>query len=225
MNIESRTMRRFVGGLLFVAACAAHGGELREKNLDWDRTILGQKFAPSLQFVAEYVDGAGIHHRLQYWREQQDKLRRTTDDQTDLMAKRGSEGEVEYYLIDHRKKVLMRIKQENLYRIGNFTSWDDLVHILSRPAGKYSLHSVDRAPGAFAGHACSWMRLSAQSGLEQDVCWSGALGIPLQIMQGSTMLWQVTSISTRRLRQEVWSVDVDGYTRVNADDDIDPSSD
>jgi hypothetical protein len=76
------------------------------------------------------------------------------------------------------------------------------------------------------------MQLSAEDGAVRDVCWSSALGIPLRIMQGSAAapdahatLWRVTSISTRRPLQGVWTVDVNGYVRVNADDDIDPSSD
>ena len=108
---------------------------LAREGLDWDQAFPTAAAPAQVHFLARYTDALGAPHRLEVWRDGDRRLRRRTDDRLDLHVEKGADGEHRYQLVDHARAVVVSVDRTTLYRIGSFSDWVGLAHVLSPLAG------------------------------------------------------------------------------------------
>ena len=207
----------------------------KPEGLEWQQVFSSVDAAHFLEFTAHFRDAKGGEHLLHYWREGNQRLRRNTDGNMDLMVERLADGEHRYHLINHRKKILTQIDQTNLHRIGQFSTWDDFAHTLAMPASDVVLVKSTNAEALVSNQRCSWYEVSHTmpgdlTGMHQRICWSRSLGIPLKIIVvgaggDEVTTWLVDNASTRKLDNAAFTANIIGYAVVDANVEISPESD
>ena len=168
-------------------------------SLDWDRTFHSAPGQRPLHFVATYRDAHGPH-RLEEWRVGDERLRRLTDARIDLHADRtntprpGVAADYLWNVIDREKKIDHKLGSQAMFRAGMLYSFYSMAHVLSRPAGRFSLSALTLPQGKFAGQGCSWYLLSPEAQPASRICWSPGAGIPLAMESpgASPDAWQRT---------------------------------
>lgn len=222
-------------GLAFVAAVGAalFAAPLRAepKPLAWDDAF-SLKGAPAFVHVkASYTDGQGRAHTLEMWREGDKRLRRTTDGALDLLVEKDKAGEYVYRLVDRKRKALIEVNRTSLYRIGVFSDWGSLAGMLARPTkGSVKVERTGRPAEVTPVGACSWVRVLRGNGAAQEVCWSKVWRLPLKIRAESpkkepTVTFQITEVTGKPIKADVFAVDTAGLAVIHADEDISPTSD
>jgi hypothetical protein len=136
-----------------------------------------------VHFRALYVDGLGQSHLLEVWRDADRRLRRKTDDAIDLYVTMSASGEPDYRIVDHRRGAVIHADRLTFYRMGRFSGWRELAHVLDAPRGPYAVTSLPKAPEIKSTGRCDWFRLEAAEPTRtlNDVCWSSRWGLPLEI--------------------------------------------
>ncbi len=199
-----------------------------EVSLTWDEVFRTSAAPDNVYFRADYLDGVGKGHRLQVWREADRRLRRKTDERLDLHVERNDEGEYGYRLVDHARGIVIRTDRTMLYRIGIFSDWRGLAHVLDRPRETYAIAHVERDIASTPHGSCSWYRLETGSPPRVSrVCWSAEWGVPLAIEaltnQGQ---WarRFTIEEIRIIQPDARNFDVpqDGLLQVDVDPGVDP---
>jgi len=196
------------------AALAASG-------LDFDRTFHGHGQPPQLHFRADYVLN-GVAHETEVWRDRDQRLKRRTDDVLETFVFRPA-GEPEWRMVvlDLQRRIRTDVDRTSLTRVGHFTDWFSLAHVLARPVGAYRLAAV-KAPAGIAGPVapCRWYALERE-GAQSRICWSEALHVPLLITgTDGAVQWRVRSIDTRSHAADTYRIDDAGFVRNDASADI-----
>jgi hypothetical protein len=134
-------------------------------------------------FRALYIDGLGQSHILEVWRDADRRLRRKTDDAIDLYVTMKASGEPDYHIVDHKRGAVIHADRLTLYRMGRFSGWLGLAHVLDAPRGAYTVTSLPKAPASKSTGQCAWFRLEVAEPVRtlNDVCWSARWGLPLEI--------------------------------------------
>jgi hypothetical protein len=246
--------RRALAGLCALAS-AGQAGRARAADtrpnaaiLTWERAFPVDAEAEHVHFVASFAGKDGGRHTLEVWRRGETFLRRTTDGQLDMyvVARRGRSGDYDYRLFDHRRHVVTDVARANLYRIGVFSDWFGLAHIVEHPKVAFDLSQAD-PPGPGRGASvprvdCLWRELrldprSGQAGGQPSrarICWSARLGAPMVIAEPAvgTDVWeerfviervQPSPVSARRDPETVPATP-SGWTRIDANQEIDPGA-
>lgn len=201
--------------------------------LTWDAAFDTSKAASRVHAQVRYLDANGSAHTLELWRDGADRLRRKTDDRIDLYAVRGADRELHYTMLDMHRRIAVDVKRTNLYRIGVFNDWAGLAHLLKRPEGPVKIATLSNtAPQAAALapiDACTWRRIApaVPRANGRVVCWSTRYGLPLVIARDdeTTPLLRVERVESFERDDALFAPALDGYTRVDADQDIDPAGD
>lgn len=149
----------------------------------WDAAFPSRAAPERVHFLAGYLDGAGRAHRLEVWRDADLRLRRKTDHAIELYVEKSPSGEYEYRLIDRNRHVLIRADRTALYRIGVFSDWAGLAHVIEIPRGRYRVTQTRRRSAASLRGECAWQRLEriAPAASITEICWSSRWGLPLEI--------------------------------------------
>lgn len=178
-----RTMTRWIAGAGCVLALVAGPARAAGPVLTWEQAFPLAAAAPRVHFTARYRDAADREHALEVWRDGTRFLHRRTDAQLDLYAapKDAAQREVSYRLIDHVHRSVYDVDRSNLYRIGVFSDWAALAHVLDRPKGAYSVRATT-APAGLALAGCRWRVIEPRAGAASRVCWSARWGLPLAIV-------------------------------------------
>ncbi len=169
--------------------------------LDWEAAFPVESAAKHVYLEAHYLGSDGASHRLQLWRHGTEFLHRRTDGVLDLyLSQAGTRGDYAYRLIDHRRRLSLDVKRNQLYRIGVFSDWFGLAHVLDRPKSEFVVRAI--APlknerGARQDRQnrmdCSWRLLVSGDKNMTDharICWSAQWGAPLAIRtQGPKGEW------------------------------------
>jgi len=146
--------------------------------LSWERVFSGRGAPASVYFRARYEDAQGQGHTLEVWRDGQRRLKRRTDDALVLYVTRAG-GEDRYDLVDLARGVRIKVDRTSLYRIGVFSDWSALAHVLVRPAGDAILTAAaDRPRQRTPAGECRWYRVEPAG---QEICWSARWRLPLYI--------------------------------------------
>ena len=148
------------GALVAGLLCLLGAALVRAEDVisQWDAAFPTRDAPQQVYFRAGYHDDVGRTHRLEVWREADLRLRRRTDEAIDLYVEKSGSGEYEYRLIDHDRKILIRADRTTLYRIGVFSDWIGLAHVLKVPRGGYRVTEAARqspAPGPFLSASSS----------------------------------------------------------------------
>jgi hypothetical protein len=130
--------------IAWALACAYCRTALAEPAaLDWEAAFPVESAARDVYLDAHFVGSDGAAHRLQLWRHGSEFLHRRTDAALDLcLHQAGKKGDYAYRLIDHRRRVAMEVSRNQLYRIGVFSDWFGLAHILDRPKSEFVVRAV-----------------------------------------------------------------------------------
>jgi hypothetical protein len=188
--------------------------------LDWESAFPVESAARDVYVDAHFLGSDGNPHRLQIWRHGSEFLHRRTDEALDLyLSRAGVKGDYTYRLIDHHRRVSMAVTRNQLYRIGVFSDWFGLAHVLDRPKSEFVVRAVTPLPKERAAD-CSW-RLMVRGGKgaaeRSRICWSTQWGLPLAIRTlGPKGEW-IERFSVDRV--EGISPSVDGLTMPRLPDD------
>jgi hypothetical protein len=200
--------------------------------LDWEVAFPVGSAARDVHLDAHFVGSDGSAHRLQLWRHGSEFLHRRTDQVLDLFLRQtGKKGDYTYRLIDHRRRVSMDVSRNQLYRIGVFSDWFGLAHVLDRPKTEFTVRDATPLPKERAKD-CSWRLLVRGNKQAQDqtrVCWSAKWGLPMAIrVRGVKGEW-MEQFSADRVEEISPSADgvalppvPDGYASFDAGNEIDP---
>jgi hypothetical protein len=203
-----------------------------QSTLDWEAAFPVESAAKDVYLDAHFIGSDGTAHRLRLWRHGSEFLHRRTDDLLDLYLRQtGNRGDYAYRLIDHRRRMSMDVSRNQLYRIGVFSDWFGLAHVLDRPKTEFVVREVaplskDRLKD------CSWRLLVRGVKQSQDhtrVCWSAKWGLPMAIrIRGAKGEWS-EQFSADRVEEISPAVDglampsvPDGYASFDAGNEIDP---
>jgi len=220
------------GQVLVLALASASGGTAfaEPAALDWEAAFPVESAARDIHLDAHFLGSDGAAHRLQLWRHGSEFLHRRTDDILDLFLRQaGKKGDYTYRLIDHRRRMSMEVSRNQLYRIGVFSDWFGLAHVLDRPKAEFAVHAVAHLPSEKLKD-CSWRLLVRGGKQAQDqtrICWSAKWGLPMSIRVRAAKGEWVEQFSADRVREsfpgEVTLPPVpDGYASFDAGNEIDP---
>ena len=199
---------------------------------EWEAAFPVESAIKDVYLDAHFVGSDGATHRLQLWRRGSEFLHRRTDALLDLYLRQTEKkGDYAYRLIDHRRRVSMDVSRNQLYRIGVFSDWFGLAHVLDRPKAEFVVRVVPPLPKERLTD-CSW-RLLVRGGKQTKdharICWSTKWGLPMSIRgRGAKGEWS-DQFSVDRVEEISPSVDgltlpavPEGYASFNADNEIDP---
>ncbi len=197
------------------------------ERLDWTPFEVAFSTAgepPWLHYSAEYLDGHGWH-RLEVWRDHEQRLRRTTDGMLDVFAQRSEDGDLRYTVRDRKRQIRTTVDRTNLMRVGTFLDWFSQAHGLMLPASGYALERAGHEQ--VVGRACVLWRLAAvpeKPGV--SVCWDQALKLPLVILNaGGDPIWRVTAFDTAEVAEGVFAPEGDGEVTIDMNADLSPDAD
>jgi len=152
----------------------------------------------------------------------QDNFVKTYSNGIVILGKK-QKGEVAYYFIDKNKKLITKVSQGNLYRIGEFINWNSMVGLINmKPGTQLSKEKVfdDK-------NTC--MPYHTEGEEKVRVCMNDSYNVPVFIEQNGVVVERTT-------RMEPYRAFLDGadlldkylkekYRYVDADDDIAPNTD
>jgi hypothetical protein len=217
-----------VAGLLCVLWAVTVGAE--DLSSRWEAAFPTRSAPQHVYFRAAYHDGLGRTHRLEVWREADLRLRRRTDEAIDLYVEKSGPGDYEYRLIDRDRRLLIRADRMTLYRIGVFSDWIGLAHVIDIPRGGYRVAEASRQSPASLRGECVWKRLepSTPSRAASEVCWSSAWGLPLEIGdenengEWNSRFW-IQEIRTFAPQPEIFALAREGLVEIDANPDAEVS--
>ena len=128
-----------------------------------------------------------------------------------------------YYFIDKSKRLITKVSQGNLYRIGEFTNWNNMVGLINLKPGAKLIkeNETDKE------RACTLY--SVENEEKTRVCMDDNLHMPAYIEQDGRVIERTTYIGPGRSNSD--ADDLPGkylrenYRYVNADDDLSPDAD
>ena len=202
--------------------------------LTWDEAFPVAGAARDVHADAHFQGSDGLPHRLQLWRHGTAFLHRRTDETLDLYVHRAdTTADYDYRLMDHRRHIVMDVRRNQLYRIGVFSDWFGLAHLLDRPKTAFSLRALS-VPAQERRPDCAWrllVRGTKTASDESRVCWSLTWGIPLAIRTKDARGKWIDLLSVDRIEAISPSTDgttmpasPDGYATFDAGSEIDPKA-
>lgn len=132
-------------------------------------------------------------------------------------------GEAVYHFIDKNKKLITKVSQENLYRIGEFINWNSMVGLMNiKPGTQLVKEKVfdDK-------NACTLYQTEGEGKVR--VCMNDSYHVPVFIEQNGVVVERTTRMEAHRAFLDGADL-LDKYLRekyryVDADDDISPDTD
>lgn len=211
-----------------LAKAGAAFGFVAPGPLEWDTAFADRSGEKPLHFRATYMDSAGHAHTLEEWRQGASHIRRKTDDRIDLhadvvgSARPGLPADYVWQVIDLQKHVDHRISTQGMMKAGMIYSYWSMAHVLTRPAGKFSISPLASRPELkVGGFSCRWYRIDPSDQAASQVCWATQIGVPLRIEAlGADRTWKTTfSVDTvdSFLAPKTFTVDVAGLRVIDAD--------
>ncbi|MGD0282792.1 MAG: hypothetical protein ABSB95_10560, partial [Dissulfurispiraceae bacterium] len=124
---------------------------------------------------------------------------------------------------DKNKKLITKVSQENLYRIGEFTNWNNMVGLINLKPGSKLIKENETDEK----HTCTLF--SVENEEKTRVCMDDKLHMPAYIEQNGRTIERTTYMGPGRSNSD--TDDLPGkylrenYRYVNADDDLSPDAD
>jgi len=200
--------------------------------LTWDEAFPVARAAGDVHVDAHFQGSDGLPHRLQVWRHGTAFLHRRTDETLDLYVHRSDTGaDYAYRLLDHRRHIVMDVRRNQLYRIGVFSDWFGLAHLIDRPKTAFSVRALSVPPHERRPD-CIWrllVRGTKTAPDESHVCWSSTWGIPLALRTKDAKGEWIDLLRVDRIEaippsteSTTMPASPDGYATFDASNEIDP---
>jgi hypothetical protein len=224
------------GTALAAAVSGGAAAAAREPSLTWERAFPVERAALDVHLEATFSGSDGKAHRLELWRHGRTFLHRKTDDALDLYVVARGANDYACRFFDHRRHVVTGVRRDNLYRIGVFSDWFGLAHVVDRPKAAYEVRAVADPHPEAPRRDCAWRELvtAANEGGAQTaarICWSSRWATALAIEQrGPDGAWAErfsvrTAEATHFRRAETALPPTpSAYAFVDADHEIAPQS-
>jgi hypothetical protein len=203
-------------------------------SLSWERAFPVERSAPDVHLEATFHGSDGKPHRLELWRHGRTFLHRKTDDALDLYVVATAARDYAYRFVDHRRHVVTGVRRDNLYRIGVFSDWFGLAHVVDRPKAAFQLRAAADPHPSAARRDCTWRELltdGKDAASAARICWSTRWATPLVIEQrGADGGWAETFSVQRaepahfRSGETALPATPAAYAYVDADHEIAPQS-
>jgi hypothetical protein len=140
-----------------------------------------------------------------------------------IIIGRKEKGEAFYYFIDKNKRLITKVSQENLYRIGEFTNWNNMVGLINLKPGSKLVKENETDEK----YACTLYNVENED--KTRVCMDDNLHIPVYIEQNGHAVERTTYMGPGRPYLDPDSLPgkylSENYRYVNADDYISPDAD
>jgi hypothetical protein len=219
-----------VAGLLLTATPSR--ARAAQPSLTWEEAFPIASATADVHVEARFQGSDGMSHRLSLWRHGTAFLHRRTDEALDLYVRRTSPtSDYAYRLMDHRRRIAMDVRRNQLYRIGVFSDWFGLAHLIDRPKTAFAVQALP-VSARERRQDCTWRLLVRGAGSSKDesrVCWSAAWGIPLSIRTKNSRGEWNERFTVERMEAIPASTDgptvpsaPDGYASFDAGKEIDP---
>jgi hypothetical protein len=184
--------------LLSIALFSVETMAASADTLQWEEAFDAKRAPSNVYFEACYQEGR-LSHRLKVWRQGETLLRRESDGRLDLYVSNQLGNNLQFRLLDLQHKRAISVTRDNLYRIGIFSNWWSLTHVLTRPYSAFTIKAQHTKPAKTSNGKCRWCDL--QSTKHTHVCWSRTWGIPLLIRDdvagdGATPQFEIVSVRT-----------------------------
>lgn len=215
--------------------------------VEWDKAFQDISGNVPLHYTARYLDAHGQIHRLEVWRLGQLHLRRKTDDRIDLhadavpsaskIAPAAQHLDYVWQIVDLQKRIDHRISTAGMMHLGMLYSYYSMAHVLTRPAGTFTLRrSDDPANSAkesvqssmaigssnLIHEPCTWWQIDAPSQAAMRVCWMGHEGIPERTYRKTSQGWQldfqIEGLDHHPIAPSIFTVRTDGLQVRNVDE-------
>jgi hypothetical protein len=204
-------------------------------SLSWERAFPVERSASAVHLQATFAGSDGRPHSLELWRQGHSFLHRRTDDTLDLYVVETRPREYAYRFVDHRRHVVTGVRRDNLYRIGVFSDWFGLAHVVDRPKAAFAVRDAEDPRPSAPRRDCVWREL-VTGGPDHEtvarVCWSSRWAAALSIAQrgadgGWTETFSVRAAEPARFRRGETTLPATpaAYAFVDADREIAPQSD
>lgn len=177
---------RWAGAVVTVVAVGGVCSTLfaRPADLSWEQAFPVAAAKSDVYADARFEGSDGQRHRLQLWRHGTLFLHRRTDAALDLyLEKADDHADYRYRLFDHQRRMLIEVNRAHLYRIGVFSDWFGLAHVLDRPKAAFQVHAATPLSDEHRSD-CVWrvlLREGERDGAGTRICWSEEWGLPLVI--------------------------------------------
>ena len=151
----------------------------------------------------------------------QDRFIKTYDDGLTIVGVKGMDL-VTYYIINNNKKAVLKVSQPNLYKTGQFFSWDSITGLVNL-SGDTHVTAVDEAKDG-----CTMYNI-ADTGVR--LCVDVSHHIPLFMEQNGTMVARVSSVKSlsfdlkAKADSIILACQQQDYTFIDVDSDMDPDAD
>jgi hypothetical protein len=181
-----------------------------------------------IHFVATYEDARGSHS-LELFRDGTARLLRRTDGAVTLLATRSTDGDYQYELADASHGTLYRVSQSNVDRLGILSTFDELAGLPVRPGASYTIADLEAPAPVIIDGGCRWSEVDSPSAPSERICWSSRWSIPLVVESRHDdgtwdVVFAVQSVDTA-VSDSSFAIDTSGLRVIDADADLDPSSD
>jgi hypothetical protein len=212
-------------GLLCITQAGSHVVE--GASPEWEAAFSIFSAPNRVYFRAHYLDGHGQTHQLRVWRDGKRRLRRQTDSAIDLYVDQDKAGEIDFRVVDHTRHVVIRGNSTSLHRIGRFTGWIGLAHVLDVPHGPYLVTKISGELESPSSSECTWFRLqtTVPTVSVNEVCWSGQWGLPVAVVKiiGKERLLQLTidEVHTFEPDSAIFDIEAEKYIEIDARPDSD----
>jgi hypothetical protein len=138
-----------------------------------------------------------------------------------IVGKKTSRGPI-YYFVKNEGKLIIKVSQDNLYRIGEASNWETMTG-LTRFPGDARLVKENKVDAA---HACQWYK--SDKG-KVRLCMNEEFRLPVYIEEKGRMVAYVKKMSSTKMSVDPEKV-ISGFLKndyrfVNADEDISPDTD
>ena len=122
--------------------------------------------------------------------------------------------------------MLIEVDRTALYRIGVFSDWIGLAHVLDIPRGSYRIvQSPRQRPGMWRSD-CAWRRLEPMTppSSPTEICWSVRWGLPLEIatdgeIGGGKPRFSIREVRTFASEANIFDIAREGLLEIDAASD------
>ncbi|MBF0505714.1 MAG: hypothetical protein HQL09_02660 [Nitrospirae bacterium] len=140
-----------------------------------------------------------------------------------VVAGEKKNGEAVYYFINKNNRLITKVSQENLYRIGEFTNWNNMIGLINLKPGAILVkeNKMDRQD------ACTFYSVENEG--KTRACMDDNCHLPVYIEQNGRVIERTSHISPYRSPLDPAALIAEylrgNYRFIDADDDISPDSD